>query len=979
VAILRTTTAARLFGDADPIGQEIVLRGKSRRRVVAVVGDAQLFALNGETPLQIYMPFTQANELYYNPAPPADGSSTHVLAPGTRIGHYDVQAFIGRGGMGEVYRALDTRLKREVAVKILPTTFAADGERLARFEREAQLLASLNHPHIAGVYGIEESNDTRAIVMELVEGPTLADRIAHGPIPVDETLAIARQIAEALEAAHAAGIIHRDLKPANVKLRPDGTVKVLDFGLAKGAAAGASSLAAPSAVLDSPTIASPVMTMQGVILGTAAYMSPEQAKGKSVDKRADLWAFGVVVYEMLTGNRAYEGDDVSETLASVIKTDPDWRRLPADTPATIRRLLSRCLAKDPRLRLHDAGDALLDIRDALSGTDEQPAAPVSSRRDSVRGRVLAVAALIAAVAAGAATMWLLQRQTRGGPGPVRRSTIVIPESESLPLARGRLLAVSPDGQTVVYRTSPEPTGKLFRRSLHQFEAAPIPNTDGGSEPFFSPDGQWLGFQAGLELRKVPISGGPAQVIVAMDIPTRGAVWTSDGRIIFSTNEPNGRLMQVSASGGEATLLFRLSDPLRMWYPQLLPTENAVLFTASEGAPDTGEVRLVRLDTGEERTIVRHAAAGRVLPTGHLVFIREAALWAVPIDPTRFEVIGEPVPVVPDVRTELGGAVQFAIGNEGSLLYVPSIVTADQRSLLLVGRDGQTERPPLPARAYVSLAWSPDWTRVAVQVGEGENADVWVGELSRGTLTRVTDEIGYDGHPAWSPDSRHIVFGASRKNRWSLHRRLADGTGETELLIRFDDSVSSVRPHAWSADGAMLVCDIRQGESVDIGVLTMGDRKWRTLLASASNEAHPAISPDGRWIAYHSSEAGQPEVSVQRFPALGDRQVVSVGNGHTAKWTADGRSLMYLRGSPPTAVMRTTYQAAQNGSLAFSPPEVVGNYSFYARQGYGRIYDVSRDGTRLLLMGAGSPAAGNQRHINVVTNWFEELKALVPIP
>ena len=908
-----------------------------------------------------------------------------ALTPGTRLGVYEVIALLGEGGMGQVYRATDTKLKRQVAIKILPPSVAADHDRLARFQREAEVLASLNHPNIAGIYGLEESGGATALVMELVEGEELSAIIARGPIPVAEALPMAQQIAEALETAHELGIVHRDLKPANIKLRPDGTVKVLDFGLAKMVDVGrdVSSARAAEAQTYSPTI-SLAATQAGMILGTASYMAPEQARGRAVDKRADVWAFGVVLYEMLTGTRAFPGDDVSDTLATVLKFDPDWNQLPADTPPSIRRLLKRCLTKDPKLRLRECGSALLDIRDALASPDgaESPlpsrdAKPVAARRQRA---LIATAALVLAAVLGA-----IGWPTFGGgggnspPQTTRRASIPLPEGDVLPVIRGTLLAISPDGRTLVYQAWRGKAGHLFRRAIDQFDAAIIPGTEGGGNPFVSVDGAWVGFiersVSDSTLKKVPIRGGRAQPL-ATARSMRGATWTKDSRIIWA--EDDGSLKSVPEAGGESTPLFKADDKVAVFSPQLLANNALLLTTLPAGRlPGDGEIVVVRRGTAEKTTVQPNAWAGRVLPSGHLVFVRDSALWAVPFDSDRLEVVGTAVPVVHGVRDEPGGAAQFAVADDGTLAYVSAMVEGD-RPLAFVGRDGgQPEVLKIPARDYRTVALSPDETRVAAQIGDRDEADVWVGEIARGTLTRVTREPGFDGNPMWSGDGKRIVFASARDGRWTLQSRAADGTGEATLITAFDASVTSAVPSSWSRDGSTLLF----GVNADVGVTSAGSKgEWKPVIRSA-NQA--AMSPNGRWIAYSSTESGLPELYLQGYPNAGERRPVATGVGHTPRWSRDSGELFYLRGGPPDAVMRVTVQPGRDGGVDIGIPEVFAAYNFFTRRprvGPGGFwYDVRPEGSRLLVIARTSgvePASAEQR-INVVFNWFEELKRLVP--
>ena len=744
-----------------------------------------------------------------------------ALEVGSRLGHYDVTALIGEGGMGQVYQATDTKLNRQVALKILPEAFATDPDRLARFQREAQVLASLNHPNIAAIHGLEESGDVRALVLELVEGPTLADRIGKGPIPVDEALPIAKQIAEALEAAHEAGVIHRDLKPANIKVKEDGTVKVLDFGLAK--ALDTTPEGDPSL---SPTLTA-AATQMGVILGTAAYMSPEQARGKTVDKRADIWAFGVVLYEMLTGSRPFQGEDVSLTLASVMKSDVNVTVLPTNLPETLRTVIRQCLQKDTRQRVADMQDVRLAMEGAfetaVSAAAEPPHAPVLRAWQ----HPLLVAAL--ALIAIATATWALV----GGGGPrsnaVKRFVITLPESDRLPLGAGDMLAISPDGRTMVYAASRNSQLQLFRRSFDEFEPAPIPNTDGARMPFFSADGRWVGFFADGALQKVALAGGPAQILTPeLGAVVRGAHWGTDDMIVYGLHRPGGELMQVAASGGSPTPLFTPDDGRRARFPHVLPTGD-VLFTLGDSGPGTGELRVFIRETGEDRMLLPDAAAGRLLATGHLVFVRLGALWGVPFDLGALETIGDPIPLVEAVRVEGGGAVQVAIGDDGSLVYFPGESTTAGKRLLWVNRQGERTVLSLPERFYRSIALSPNGDRAVFSVGTSNiDTDVWVSELARGTLTPMVTSLTDERAPIWTLDGRALVYGAFRGERWDLRRSAADGTGDEEILTTAEDmKMERLEPSSWSPDGNFLVISYsRRNETTGIGLVSWAGRRSR---------------------------------------------------------------------------------------------------------------------------------------------------------
>jgi serine/threonine-protein kinase len=713
------------------------------------------------------------------------------LTVGARLGPYEILGALGAGGMGEVYRARDTKLGRDVALKVIPDTFALDADRLARFSREAQVLASLNHPHVAAIYGFEDSGETHALVLELVEGETLADRIARGAIPLDEALPIAKQIAEALEAAHEQGIIHRDLKPANIKITPDGVVKVLDFGLAKlagPAEAGpyvqqgvGARFSRPDTL--SPTITSPaIMTGVGVLLGTAAYMSPEQAKGREADKRSDIWAFGCVLYEMLTGKGPFAGDDVSDTLANVLKREPDWSALPATVPVSIRALLHRCVEKDRRKRVADVSTALFVIDEqaslrgsvaASAASRAQTDAAVSEVRRvlarSTRWRVaIASAATLLVVAAVATTLtWIATR-----PVPPRVSRLTITPSSAAALSINgvdRDLAITPDGSHVVYVGNRGT--QLFVRALDALDPVVV-FTGSPRGPFVSPDGQWIGFVDGaIALKKVAVTGGPAVPLATIDGTSRGAAWEPDDTIIFATGNSTTGLQRVAAASGRTTVLTRpdhaQGEADHVW-PELLPGGRAVLFTitAATGGLDAAQVAVLDLQTGMRKVLVRGGSNAHYMPSGHLVYAAAGTLRAVPFDLTRLETRGTAVPVIPNVVTTNTGAVDAVVAGDGTLAYVAGAGAAGaftQRTLVWVDRQGRETPIPAPPRQYVYPRLSPDGTRVAVY-GQDQEQDIWVWNLSHTTLTRVTFDPGYDSYPVWTPDGRRLIFTSDRARR-----------------------------------------------------------------------------------------------------------------------------------------------------------------------------------------------------------------------
>jgi Tol biopolymer transport system component len=920
-----------------------------------------------------------------------------TLVPGTLVGPYEIVTAIGAGGMGEVYRATDTNLKRSVAIKVLPASVAGDADRLARFQREAETLGALNHPNIAAIYGLERTPDVTALVMELVEGEDLSQRIARGAILLPEALSIAKQIAEALEAAHEQGIIHRDLKPANIKVRADGTVKVLDFGLAKTIEPRSSSADA-AALANSPTITRPdALTAVGMILGTAAYMSPEQAKGRAADRRSDVWAFGVVLYEMLTGQRPFKGDDVPETLASVITRQPDWAVLPAASPQPIRRLLRRCLEKDRTRRLADMADAGLDIDDAFSRADiDAPVVPSFSRR---RERLAwAFALLLVGLIAAAMSAWA----TRSGSTPLETTRTILsvaptgetPGTNPLEQLAGgarptrTAVALSPDGKTLVFGAIWGGSPQLYRRAMDQLSAIPISGTSGGSSPFFSPDGQWVGFIAGGELRKVPLGGGPA-VTLCKAAALFGASWGDDGTIVFATLR-NGGLWRVSAAGGTPEALTTL-EPGEYSHrlPHMLPGSHAVIFTISKGAQlwDDSQVVVRSLDTGKQAVLVTGGSDGRYVSTGHLIYIRLGTLMAVPFDPVRLAVIGGAIGVIDGVMQSANRnasdmentlAAQFAVSDTGALVYLTGgAVAATERSLAWVDRQGTSEALLGLPRPYFVPRLSPDGQRVAVSTRDVRQ--VWSYDIARGTLSPVTFD-GQSNYGIFAPDGKRIVFrSGAAGGEDNLYWRSADGSGVVERLTT---SARSQTPSSWSPDGTTLAF-VEEGDSketlqFDVWVLSIGDRTIRAVIHTDANEVTPEFSPDGRWLAYASNESGRHEVYVQPCPGPGERHLISTNGGEQPAW---GRNELFyvqggaLSGGGVTRLMSVTVATAP--AFVAGTPEAVFE-SPDLRTAWGRSYDVAPDGRRFLLT-LSKDAATNvaPAQMILVQNWFDELKRLVP--
>jgi Tol biopolymer transport system component len=877
---------------------------------------------------------------------------------GQSIAHYHVQAKIGVGGMGEVYRATDSRLGRDVALKLLPEKFARDTERMARFEREAKVLASLNHPNIASIYGLEESNGARALVMELVEGVTLAERIKGGPLPLDEALPIAKQIAEGLEYAHEHGIIHRDLKPSNVKVRPDGQVKILDFGLAKAFEGEASE----EEIENSPTL-STVATRMGVLLGTAAYMSPEQARGKRVDRRADIWAFGCVLYEMLTGREAFAGDTTSDILASVIRAEPDWTRLPASVQPRVRELLRRCLQKDPKQRLRDIGDARITIEEALSGTpQEAEVLQAGTVHLSVWRRLLPWAAGIVLAALASAGVWELR--PRGPVGQIVHFSFAPPAGDSLvfPPFGYTSLAISPDGTNVAFVVNHGGTSQLYLRRMDQSEATLLKGTEHVDAPFFSPDGKWVGFFLDDKLKKISLLGGTP--VTLCDAPNgRGGTWTPDDTIIFAPSTVSG-LMQVSATGGTPQPFTRLDSSkgeITHRFPHVLPGGKAVVY-ASGIEFNSATIAVASLKSGAAKTLAIQGGYPRYLTGGYLVFERQEGLYAVRFDLERLEVTGSPFPVLQVQAAPQSGVAGFAVSETGSLVYVPPVETVAK--LAWVNRKGVHEPLEAPGRDYVWLRLSPDGKRVVMVIRENGFHDIWIYDIRRGTLTRLTFEAGDNSSPVFSPDGQRIAFLRLKDGNFSILVKPADGSRSEETLLP-PQSFRSV-PFSWSPDGKILAyMRIGRTGKGEIWVLPLeGEHKPQLVLASQFDNRSPAFSPDGKYLAYSSNENGRNEVYVMPFRGGSGKWQISTNGGRGTYWQRDGKQLLYMESGNIMGVdiaTQPTFHASTPGVIV--PAKAMGNLAGF---------DVSPDGQRFLVLQQNSEAAQTGQ-INVVLNWSEELR------
>jgi len=870
--------------------------------------------------------------------------------------------------MGQVYRATDTSLSRQVAIKILPDAFAADPERMARFEREAKTLASLNHPNIAAIYGFEKSGGAYALVMELVEGDDLSQRIAKGAIPLDEALPIAKQIADALEAAHEQGIIHRDLKPANIKVRSDGTVKVLDFGLAKAMEPAAGS--SPNLSM-SPTITTPAMTQAGMILGTVAYMSPEQARGKTVDKRADIWAFGCVVYEMLTGQRAFKGEEISDVLAAVLRQDFDWSVLPA-APARLRRLLVRCLDRDPRTRLRDIGEARVEIDKTLAGVGDDAAA--QSVPASTRTLPWAVAAALVVVAAVMAFGWW--RSTRPVEQALRRLVrldVDLGSDVSLGSVAGADAIISPDGTRIVYVSQ----NRLFTRRLDQPNASELARTQGALAPFFSPDGQWVAFFAGTKLQKVSVDGGSA--IILCDAPSgRGGSWGQDGNIIAALSGTAGLSQIPSAGGPPMTVSDSKNGEVTHRWPQILPRGKAVLFTAHTATNgfDRANIEVMSLADHSRKTLVRGGTYSRYLPSGHLVYVNRGTLFAVPFDADRLEVHGTPVPVLDQIsyNAQLGSA-QLDFSQTGTLIYRSG--AAGGGLLTVAWLDGAGKVQPLLAQpgAYVNPSLSPDGQRLAVEVVEGSGTDIWVYDWRRDTMTRLTFTGTADG-AVWSPDGRYIAFLAVGEGLSVIR---SDGSGKPQPLTQ---SKNRQLPRSFAPDGKRLAFfETASGtgnglwtvplESDDAG-LRAG--KPEVFLQTQANAL--SFSSDGRWMAYVSNESGTDQVYVRAFPDKGGKWQISNRGGTWPMWSRNGRELFFE--TLDNHIMVAAY-AVKGDSFAADKPRVWSEKQLGTSGGRKNV-DLAPDGKRIVILMRVETEQGQkaQSHVIFLENFVDDVRRKVPV-
>jgi len=929
------------------------------------------------------------------------------ITAGSHLGPYEVVSPLGAGGMGEVWRARDTKLNREVALKILPEAFALDADRLARFKREAQVLAALNHPHIGAIYGFEESSGIHALVLELVDGPTLADRVAQGPIPLDDALPIAKQIVEALEAAHEQGIIHRDLKPANIKLRPDGTVKVLDFGLAKAVEAEAPA----THLTHSPTL-SLMATQAGVILGTAAYMSPEQAKGLQADHRSDVFSFGCVLFEMVTGRQAFRGDTAPDILASVLAREPELNALPSNINSRLVDLLRRCFEKNPKRRWQAVGDLRLEL-DAISTMPYAPAQAASTlqvveRRPPLWRRAVPIAvALIVGGAVVGATMWAMR------PAPPRlavmRFPYNLPEGQGFTTTLLPEVAISHDGTQMAYVAN----NRVYVRSMAELDARPLAGTEAAEgivgDLAFSPDGAslafWSGPGSGLTLRRIAITGGTPVAICDGYFPF-GTTWDGD-TILFGTtpgtfDTEHGRgIQRVSASGGKPTTIVSLNKDEIALRPQILPGGDAILFTLATGINGITDLTLSRwngarivvqsLKSSARKTLIEGGSDARYLSTGHLAYAVGGTLFAVAFDAKRLEVSGAPVPVMEgvsrssDAPSVATGFTQLSVAENGTVAYVPgptNLVAASSATgkLALIDRKGVATPLNLPAGPYEFPRVSPDGKRIAVGTNNGREANIWIYELAGNSAIRQLTFGGKNRFPVWSADGERVTFQSDREGDAGIFWQREDGASPAERLTKPEQGLGHI-PESWSPDGKQLLFVITKGAESSVAVWSQQDRTSSRYgdLQSVYFAITPTFSPDGKWVAYTQANTtnASAQTFLQPFPATSAKYLVH--EGVHPLWTPDGKGIFI---KPPPGQPLVLVPVTTQPSVMFGNPESIPKWSYRIRgPNIEREQDITHDGKYFVGVVDAAPTraqAAAAPQIRIVLNWFEELKQRVPV-
>jgi eukaryotic-like serine/threonine-protein kinase len=892
-----------------------------------------------------------------------------AILPGRRLGPYEILSAIGAGGMGEVYKASDTRLDRIVAIKVLPVHLADRAELRERFEREAKTIASLNHPHICTLYDTGHQDGIDFLVMEYLEGETLAQRLKKGPLPLDHVLRYAIEISDALDKAHRKGITHRDLKPGNIMLTKSGS-KLLDFGLAK-----LRQDVAPATPFSELPTANDAATAQGTILGTLQYMAPEQVEGKTdeIDARTDIFAFGAVVYEMATGKKAFEGKSQASVMAKILEAEPiPMSSLQPMTPPALDHLVKRCLAKDPYDRWQSARDICEQLR-WISDSGPQAGAAISASATKTNWRkklTWAAIGLIVSVTVGL-VVWNLKLTSAPAPQPVTRVTISLPEGQRLVISDSPTIAISPDGTRIAYVANQTGSAEqLYLRSIDSSEARPVPGTEGATSPFFSPDSQWLGFFVGVTLKKISVSGGaPVTLCTGPGVVYRGATWGSDDTITFQSSSSLG-FFQVPAAGGTPktlTMDLKKGDSTVLW-PEFLPDGKTMLFAAApspNNVASTAHIAVRSLQTDLRQDLIA-GTRPRYSPTGHLIYVQAGTLMAVPFDAQRLAVGGAPIPMLENVaESSTSGVAQYSFSNAGALIYLIGGVQGVQRKLVWVDRNGAEQAAPAPAHGYRTPRISPDGRHVAIA---GVDADIWLYDLSRDTLTRLTFQGG--SVPVWTPDGKHVTFSSSGgKGNTNIFWRAADGSGSAEPLTTFSEDQHNAG--SWSPDGRVLSFEeVNPKTGRDVWIVSSSDRKTQPFLNTQFNETAPEFSPDGRWLAYASDESGRYEIYVQPYPGPGGKWQISSEGGAEPRWVRNGE-IFYRNGDKMMAV-----ETALKPSFSAGKPKILFEGRYVPTLATMPNYDVTPDGKRFLMVKPSEQDA-SVTQINVVLNWFEELKQKVP--
>jgi serine/threonine-protein kinase len=976
-----------LFGEAVQLA-----RGPEREAFLnqACAGNE---ALRGR--LEALLQAHESPDSFLEPPVRREGKPGKSSLVGEHLGLYEVEELIGAGGMGEVYKARDQRLQRVVALKVLPAESSLDSEKLARLEREARMLAALNHPNIATIHGLEESTGTRFLVLELVEGQTLAQRLKRGRMALEETLVLCREIAEGLEAAHEKGIVHRDLKPANIKITPDGKVKILDFGLAKEFRQEA----LPLAPARGPTLTEQ-MNHPGAILGTAAYMSPEQAKGKPVDKRTDIWAFGCVLYECLTGEKAFAGETITEIFAAILTRDPNWQALPAATPWKVKDLVHRCLQKELKDRLHDIADARIELEEQ----EALPREPLPMGQRLRPGWLFAagLSALGIGLLIGAAVMNYLKPGTSRVAQPAVRSLVKLETGQWLEGRRCHspygieqptrtAMVLSSDGRFIVYSAVKENPGAqdkgcLYLRRLDQLEPKSIAGTEGGISPFLSPDDRWVGFWADGKLMKVPVEGGVPAILCEVPAPF-GFSWGADQMIVFPLVQGQYGLSRVSSAGGSVENLTVPDRSKGEWdhrLPYCLPGGKGILFTIMHDPwdrhPGVGVMELARR---KWRVLLEDGADARYVATGHLAYLRQGTLMVVPFDLGKLEVTGQPVPAVANIAQGLNSgngtfdtaAGQFSISASGTMVYVAGGIFPNREdSLVWVDRQGKAETIAPFKAPFCSPRLSPDGRQIAYS-SLGMEWSAWIFDLNRGTATRLTSE-GIADWVTWTPDGQRVAFGWHKTVVRNIYWQPVNGSAPMERLTQ---SENMQFPGSWSPDGGTLAfVEYNHEGGSEIHLLNVRDRSVRTYLSSRFSLRYPEFSPDGRWMAYTSDESGRFEVYVQPFPGGGGKWQISSEGGREPLWARNGRELFYRSGPaevPPSQVWLVDVQTGSG--FTASKPRLLFEQPGYASRHPIRGWDISPDGERFLMVKLEERKPQPVTEMVLVQNWFEELRRLAP--